>query len=106
MLLPTRVPPCLGKDGEMLLGHVVHRPSESGMGDRHYAQLCSGLPILPRDQEPLSIQTPVTRVLQEVGGSLTSGCLPLPPPPPVFLELLTLRTVRARCWPAGDSALP
>ena len=75
-LLPTRVAPCPGGDGEMLLGHVAPRPSESGTADRHDAQLCSGLPILPRSQELLSIQTPVTGVLQRVGGSWPLGLFP------------------------------
>ena len=68
-VLPTRVPPCPGGEGEMLLGHVAPRPNESGTADHHDAQLCLGLPILPRSQEPLSIQTPVTGLLQGVGGS-------------------------------------
>lgn len=41
--------PCPGGDGEVLLGHVVSLPSESGTAGRHYAQPCSECPILPRE---------------------------------------------------------
>ena len=49
---------------------------------------------------------PGDRGAAEGGRELTSGSLSLPPPPPVFLELLTLRIVGAPCYPAGDTALP
>lgn len=41
--------PCPGGDGEVLLGHVVSLPSESGTAGRRYAQPCSECPILPRE---------------------------------------------------------